>query len=234
PERPRVMGQFAGCIQGMGEACRALSFPIVSGNVSLYNETSGKGIHPTPVIGGVGLLDDAALAVGIGFTDPDLTILLVGETQGWLGCSAYLRELLGQEEGAPPPVDLDAELRNGDFTRMQILARRARACHDLSEGGLAVALAEMALAGGIGAEIAAPPGEIPLHAWLFGEDQARYLIATKNPAAVLADAEAAGIPLAAIGSTGGEALTLPGTAPISLTALREAHEGWLPGYMDGA
>ncbi|MDA0702551.1 MAG: phosphoribosylformylglycinamidine synthase subunit PurL [Proteobacteria bacterium] len=233
PERPRVMGQFAGCIEGMGEACRALSFPIVSGNVSLYNETSGKGIHPTPVIGGVGLLDDVTLAMGIGFPDPDLTILLVGETQGWLGCSAYLREILGREEGAPPPVDLDAELRNGDFTRMQILARRARACHDLSEGGLAVALAEMALAGGIGAEIPAAPEGVPLHAWLFGEDQARYLIATKNPVAVLADAEAAGIPVVAIGRTGGEALTLPGSAPISLTALREAHEGWLPGYMDG-
>src|SRR5579863_6129416 len=148
PERPEIMGQFAGCIEGIREACLALDYPVVSGNVSFYNETNGKGILPTPVIGGVGVIDDVAKAVSIAFKAAGEAILVFGATIGHLGCSIYLRELLGREEGAPPPVDLAAERRNGDFIRGLIAAGRLSACHDLADGGLLVALAEMALAGG--------------------------------------------------------------------------------------
>ena len=117
PEKPEIMGQFVACLEGIGEACRALDFPIVSGNVSLYNETQGKGILPTPSIGGVGLVADVTKSVGLAFRAPGEKILLVGETEGWLGQSIYLREILGREEGAPPPVDLAKESAHGDFVR---------------------------------------------------------------------------------------------------------------------
>src|SRR5690349_1166746 len=170
PQRPEIMGQLVGCIEGMAEACKALDYPVISGNVSLYNETNGKGILPTPAIGGVGLIDDAGKAVTLAFKRPGDAILLIGETKGHLGSSLYLREVLGREDGAPPPVDLAAERRNGDAVRAEILAGRIGACHDVSDGGLLVALAEMAMAGGIGASVAAPPG-VPAHAFWFGEDQ---------------------------------------------------------------
>ncbi|MDQ4061470.1 MAG: phosphoribosylformylglycinamidine synthase subunit PurL, partial [Pseudomonadota bacterium] len=136
PERPEIMGQFAGCVQGIGEACRALAFPVVSGNVSLYNETNGEAVLPTPTIGGVGLVRDVSRTVSLAFKAAGEAVLLVGETRGWLGQSLYLREILGREDGAPPPVDLGAELRNGDFVRGLIEAGRVTACHDLSDGGL--------------------------------------------------------------------------------------------------
>ena len=146
PERPEIMGQFVGCIRGIAEACKALDFPVVSGNVSLYNETNGRAILPTPSIGGVGLIDDFTKSATLAFKRAGETILLVGETTGWLGQSMYLRELCGREEGAPPPVDLIEERENGDFVRALILDGTASAAHDLSDGGLAVALAEMAMA----------------------------------------------------------------------------------------
>ena len=168
------MGQFAGCIEGIRKACLALDYPVVSGNVSFYNETNGKGILPTPVIGGVGLVADVARIVSIAFKAEGQAIVLMGETKGHLGCSLYLREILGREEGPPPPVDLAAERRIGDFVRGRIEAGELTACHDLADGGLLVALAEMALAGRIGAEITLPR-DIPAHGFCFGEDQARYL-----------------------------------------------------------
>jgi phosphoribosylformylglycinamidine synthase len=235
PERPEIMGQFVGCIRGIGEACRALDFPVVSGNVSLYNETNGRGILPTPTIGGVGLLDDVTVHARIGFRREGEAVLLVGETKGWLGQSVWLRDVAGREEGAPPPVDLAVEKRNGDFVRTLIRDRRVDTVHDLSDGGLGVALAEMAMAGGIGATVTALPDGIPVHAALFGEDQARYLLAVPEPEAgrILAEAAKAGVPAVRIGSTGGDTLTLPGEAPISIQAMRDAHEGWLPAYMAG-
>ena len=232
PERPQIMGQFAGACQGMGAACRALDFPVVSGNVSLYNETNGEAILPTPVIGGVGVIDDLDHRAAIALPGHGLALVLIGETAGWLGASLYLREIEGREDGAPPPVDLDAERRNGDFVRNLIVAGSVSACHDLSDGGVLVALAEMALAGGVGAEIQAP-GNVPPHAWLFGEDQGRYLFAVEDPAPVLATAAQAGVPAAIVGRTGGDSLTVAGYRPISLADLRTAHEGWLPHYMDG-
>jgi phosphoribosylformylglycinamidine synthase len=238
PERPEIMGQFVGCVQGVAEACAALDMPVVSGNVSLYNETEGKGIPPTPVIGAVGLVDDIGQTTDIAFKAAGQAIVLIGETRGHLGASIYLRDLLGRREGTAPPVDLVAERRNGELVRGLIRAGRVNACHDLSDGGLAVALAEMALAGDLGAETHRPddgaPGadETPPHAWLFGEDQARYLVTAPEAAPVLEAARAAGVPAARIGTTGGRALTLPGGAPISLGELRAVREGWLPRYMD--
>jgi phosphoribosylformylglycinamidine synthase len=231
PERPEIMGQFVGCVQGMAEACRALDFPVVSGNVSLYNETNGKAIPPTPTIGGVGLLSDVARMATLVFKAAGEAIVLVGETRGHLGCSLYLREILKREDGAPPPVDLAAERRNGDFIRRQIERGAVTAAHDLSDGGLLVALAEMALASGIGAEIAVPDKTPPWHAWLFGEDQGRYLLTTRDAPALLVAAKAAGVAAATVGKTGGDGLTVRGERSISLSQLRAAHESWLPRYM---
>src|SRR5712692_6031386 len=230
PERPEIMGQFVGCIEGMREACLALDYPVVSGNVSLYNETNGKGILPTPVIGGVGLIDDAAKSVTLAFKRPGEAILLVGETRGHLGSSLYLREIAGREDGAPPPVDLGAERRNGDAVRIEILAGRVSACHDVSDGGLLVALAEMAMAGGVGASVMARAGA-PAHAFWFGEDQGRYVLTTSDPDAVTARLGAAGVPARRLGTTGGDSLTVEGADAISTAELRRINEAWLPAYM---
>ncbi|MEL0144585.1 MAG: AIR synthase related protein, partial [Alphaproteobacteria bacterium] len=230
PERPEIMGQIVGVVQGMGAACRALDSPVVSGNVSLYNETNGQPILPTPVIGCVGLLGDLDKRAGMAFASEGEAVFVAGETTGWLGCSIYQRDMAGGTRGAPPPVDLDTERRNGDFVRGSIHARQVTACHDVSDGGLAVALADMAIAGRMGAEIDHKPG-IAVHAWLFGEDQARYVVTTADPDGFAVAAEAAGVPVTRIGTTGGAALTLPAAGPISVESLREAHERWLPEYM---
>jgi phosphoribosylformylglycinamidine synthase len=231
PERPETMGQFVGCIHGIAEACKALDFPVVSGNVSLYNETNGRAILPTPTIGGVGVLDDFTKSATIAFKAEDEDILLIGATSGWLGQSLYLREICEREEGAPPPVDLAAERRNGDFVRSLIADGIATAVHDISDGGLLTTLAEMAMASGIGAELEAPP--LGAHAFWFGEDQGRYVV-TLPPGKtdkVLDRARAAGIPIRPLGTTGSDALTLAGEHPILITRLRESFEGWLPAYM---
>src|SRR5690606_3517185 len=234
PERPEIMGQIVGCIEGMREAGLALDFPVVSGNVSLYNETNGSGILPTPTIGGLGVVDDLAAVPSTGFTADGEVILLIGETAGHLGASAYLRDIEGREEGAPPPVDLAVERRNGDFVRSLIADGIVTACHDVSDGGLFVTVAEMALAGNMGAAIEAQNLGMPIYAWLFGEDQARYVVATMAPERVLAAASAAGVPVRRIGFAGGDALTVNGDYPISLAALRGLHEAWLPDYMNAA
>jgi phosphoribosylformylglycinamidine synthase II len=234
PERPETMGQFVGCLEGIGEAARALDFPIVSGNVSLYNETRGSGISPTPAIGGVGLIDDVAKVSRTGFSREGEAILLIGASKGHLGQSVYLRDLCSAAAGAPPPVDLAVERRNGEFVRDLVLAGRVSAAHDLSDGGLAVALAEMALAGVVGARIERLPDGLA-YAQLFGEDQARYLVSATDAesVAIERDAHARGVEIMAIGLTGGDALNLPGEAPILLDELRKAHEQPLPSYMAG-
>jgi phosphoribosylformylglycinamidine synthase len=233
PQKPEIMGQFAGAIIGMAEACQALDFPVVSGNVSLYNETEGKPILPTPTIGAVGIIDDIAFAVGSRIRSDGLAIVLIGDTTGWLGQSLYLREACGREEGAPPPVDLAVERRNGDFVRAQIANRRVVACHDLSDGGLLVALAEMCLAGGTGADISLPAGNVvPSHAFLYGEDQARYLIACNSAEERVQAAQAAGVPATVLGYSGGASLIVKGLLSLTLSELRSAHEAWLPAYMN--
>ena len=232
PEKPEIMGQFAAAIRGMAAACEALDFPVVSGNVSLYNETEGKAILPTPAIGGLGVLDDAAQAVGLALP-PWLDIVLIGATTGWLGQSIWLREIAGREDGAPPPVDLAVERANGDFVRTYILNGTIRACHDVSDGGVLVALAEMAMASGIGARMMAHPRDIPGHAFWFGEDQARYLVAVADHVSFTRIAEAAGIPAMRLGTSGGQNLTLPDGGTISIGTLRAAHERFFPSWMDG-
>jgi phosphoribosylformylglycinamidine synthase II len=231
PEKPEIMGQFAAAIRGMAAACEALDFPVVSGNVSLYNETEGKGILPTPAIGGLGVLDDAAQAVGIGLT-PWLDIVLIGQTKGWLGQSLWLREVNGREDGAPPPVDLAVERANGDFVRARILSGEIRACHDVSDGGILVAIAEMAMATGTGARLTAHPREITGHAFWFGEDQARYLVVVPDSASFIRAADAAGIPAMRLGTSGGGDLTLPDGGTISVESLRAENAAFFPAWMD--
>ncbi len=234
PERPPIMGQFVGCIEGMGEACRALDFPVVSGNVSFYNETNGKGILPTPVIGGVGLIEDWRRVVDIAPRDGDLLIAICAGgdgSEGWLGASLYLREIAGREDGAPPPVDLELERRNGELVRDLIAKSSVYACHDVSDGGLLVALAEMALAAGVGMSLARTGEDAPAHAFWFGEDQGRYIVASSEPGKVLAAAKDAGAAAAVIGRAGGDKLTVDSAEPISIADLRRAHEAWLPAYM---
>ncbi|HEX9448289.1 MAG TPA: phosphoribosylformylglycinamidine synthase subunit PurL, partial [Dongiaceae bacterium] len=235
PQRPEIMGQFAGCIEGMVAACKALDYPVISGNVSLYNETNGKGILPTPVIGGVGVIDDVAKSVSIPFKAAGETILVIGDTKGHLGASIYLREIHGREEGAPPPVDLAAERRNGDFVRGLIAAGQVTASHDCADGGLLIALAEMAMASGIGAKIDIA-GDVPAHAYLFGEDQGRYVLTVAASAAdaVIAAAKAAGVPVTRLGSTDGERLDLGKHGSIAVAALRSAHEAFFPRLMSAA
>ncbi len=228
PEKPRIMGQFAGAVRGMAAACTALDFPVISGNVSLYNETEGRAILPTPAIGGVGVLEDVAQAVGLSMP-AGCEIIVVGETKGWLGQSLWLREIAGREEGAPPPVDLAAERRNGDFVRGQILAGKVRACHDAADGGLLVALAEMCMASGVGAEITRQ-GD---HAFWFGEDQGRYILAVEDGAALLAAARAAGVPAERLGHSSGRTLVMPGADAIDISRLVAAHEATLPALMQG-
>jgi len=233
PQKPEIMGQFAGAIMGMAEACTALEFPVVSGNVSLYNETEGRPILPTPTIGAVGVIEDITHAVDSRLTQAGLAIILIGETKGWLGQSLYLRELQGREEGAPPPVDLAVERRNGNFVRRQIWTGRVQACHDLSDGGLLVALTEMCLAGGTGVTVRQPAGTgIPSHAFFYGEDQARYLIASGSGDDILEAARKAGVPAVLLGYSGGAQLIVEGLVSLPLAEIRQAHEGWLPAYMD--
>jgi phosphoribosylformylglycinamidine synthase subunit PurL len=231
PERPEIMGEFVGAIDGMREACIALDYPVVSGNVSLYNETEGNAILPTPVMGGVGLIADARDAVDLALKRDGDSLILIGETSGHLGCSLYLREIEGCEAGPPPEVDLAAERKNGDFVRAQIRAGRVGACHDLSDGGFLAAVAEMAMAGGRGVSFDPLPAALPRHAFLFGEDQARYLVETPDPDALLAEARGAGVAARVVGAVGGVALTLPGVGAISVGALRATNEAWLPDFM---
>ena len=230
PERAQTMGELVGCIEGIGEAARALDFPVVSGNVSLYNETMGEGIPPTPAIGGVGLVDDVGRSATLAFKAAGDDILLIGGAPGWLGRSAWLMTVAGREDGAPPPVDLKAERCNGEFVASLIRAQRVTAVHDVSDGGLAVALAEMAMAGAMGATIAT---EDPEHAFLFGEDQGRYVLAAPpgKTEAIAEEARRLAVPFSRIGVTGGETLRL-GATTIALAALREAYENWLPDFMD--
>jgi phosphoribosylformylglycinamidine synthase len=233
PEKPETMGQIVRATDGMAEACRALDFPVVSGNVSLYNETNGVAIPPTPTVGAVGLLEDYDLRMGFGNVADGDTLILIGESHGELGASIYLREILGREDGAPPPVDLGAERKNGDFVRGLIPTGLIAGLHDLSDGGLLIAAADVALASKIGITLNAS-SHLHAHPYLFGEDQARYLIATPDPDAVLAAAKEAGVHANLAGVAGGNAFASADLFSISLDALRTAHEAWLPGFMGAA
>jgi phosphoribosylformylglycinamidine synthase len=227
PQRPEIMGQIVGCLEGMGDACRALDYPIVSGNVSLYNESKatggGSAILPTPAIGGVGLMQDYAKSATIPFKAAGEAVFVIGKNNGHLGQSLWLREIHGREEGAPPPVDLATERAHGEFVRTLIAEGKVSAVHDVSDGGLLVALAEMAMASGIGVELE----QIGDHFTAFGEDQARYVVTS----AVADTIQAAGIPMTRIGTTGGDAVRGAGFA-VSVADLRDANEGFFKDWMD--
>ena len=232
PERPEIMGQFVGAIEGMNEACRAFDYPVVSGNVSLYNETNGQAIPPTPAVGGVGLIPDLEQFKTLSGAKDGDTLVLIGAHEGWLGSSIYMREILRREDGAPPPVDLEAEKRNGDYVRKLIRMRRVNAVHDCSDGGLAITACEMAFASNLGVSLSAN-NVLPTHAWLFGEDQGRYLLAVEpnsvNP--VISTAQSKGIPAQVVGTVGGERISAAGGFDVSLEGLREKHEAFLPELM---
>ncbi len=230
PERPEIMGQIVRAIEGMALACRELDFPVVSGNVSLYNETNGQAIPPTPTVGAVGLIADYARRADFSSLRPGDTLVLLGESHGALGASMYLREILGREDGAPPPVDLAQERKIGDFVRDMIKGEQVTVVHDLSDGGLVAAAAEMALASGVGITLKLA-GDLPAHAELFGEDQARYLVAVADAEPILAAARAAGVPARQIGEAGGEHLAAADLFQLPLSQLRDAYEGWMPAYM---
>ena len=227
PQRPEIMAQFTGCLDGMGDACRALDFPIVSGNVSLYNESKatggGSAILPTPAIGGIGLLQNVAQMATVAFKGEGEAIYIIGETAGHLGQTIYLRELHASEAGPPPPVDLTKERAHGDVVRRLVLAGKLTAVHDVSDGGLLVAVAEMALAGNIGATL----DTITDAATAFGEDQARYIVTTTDASAL----EAADVPVTRIGTTAGNTIKVNGKA-VALSDLRTAHEGFFPALME--
>ena len=242
PQRPEIMGQIVGCLEGMSEACVALDTPIISGNVSLYNESKatggGSAILPTPAIGAVGILADWSKSATIAFKAAGEDILILGHTVGHLGQSIWLREIHGREEGPPPPVDLAAERRAGDLIQSLIAEGLVTAVHDCSDGGAAVALAEMALAGNIGVIVPIVPQIPDPAAILFGEDQGRYIVTTRAAATVRARATEANIFSIPLGTTGGDAVGFDmidrgGGQSISLTNLRAAHEGFFPALMDG-
>jgi phosphoribosylformylglycinamidine synthase len=236
PERPEIMGEFVEAVKGMADACTALSFPVVSGNVSLYNETNGVAIPPTPAIGGIGLIPNIAEMATIALKRDGDALLLIGAEGSHLGQSLYQELASGGYDGAPPPVDLASERRTGDLVRALIREGRVSAVHDISDGGLLVAVAEMALAGGLGVALEAAPEGRPAHAVWFGEDQGRYLVAAApdEAARILQEAAKAGIPARRVGKAAGDALKLPGEAPLLLGSLRTAHERWLPAFMGGS
>ncbi|MCW2365320.1 phosphoribosylformylglycinamidine synthase [Sphingobium sp. B7D2B] len=243
PQRPEIMGQIVGCLEGMSEACRALDYPIVSGNVSLYNESKatggGSAILPTPAIGGVGLLPDVERMCTIAFKDVGDIIFLVGERTGSLGQSLWLRQvhgLEGRDAGPPPPVDLPTERRTGDFVREAIRCGAITACHDVSDGGVAVAVTEMALAGGIGAILDQPLAGTTAETY-FAEDQGLYVVTVRDAALVemLSHAEARGVTVARLGRTIANRIIfeLPESDhSVALADLRTAHEGFFPALMD--
>ena len=250
PQRPEIMAQIVGCLEGMGDACRALDYPIVSGNVSLYNESKatggGSAILPTPAIGGVGVLEDVSKMATIGFKAPEEQIILIGKSKGHLGQSLWLRELHGREDGSPPPVDLESERRAGEIVRRLINDGTMTAVHDVSDGGMLVAIAEMALVSNLGAHVDTEchSQATSAESFLFGEDQGLYVctVATNEIAQrVCKIIEAADLDFAYVGSTGIEPTLQIGDNPrdsghvaiIPLTDLRAAHESFFKNWMEG-
>ena len=233
PERPEIMGQFVYCIKGIGEAVGALDMPIVSGNVSLYNETNGQAILPTPTIGAVGLIEDTNCIASVGGMNQGDTVFLIGSEAEHLGQSLYLREVLGREEGPAPSVDLLKEKMRGEFVRATIRNGEVTACHDISDGGLAVALAEMCMASGLGMDVELDSA--CMHAALFGEDQSRYIVAVPDAFANMfaANAEGWGVFFTRLGTVEGKQLKIGNAVSLSIEEMKTAHESWLPSYMEG-
>ena len=211
PEKPEVMAQFEAAVRGIADACRVLGAPVVSGNVSLYNETDGRAIPPTPTVGMVGLLEDVDKHVRTPFRANGDLIAVLGETRDELGASEFLRVVRGRDEGPCPDVDLEAEKRLVDLLATLAEKGLLASAHDVSDGGLAVALAESAMQGGIGATIALD-GAARSTALLFGESTGRAVVSFKpeNEAAVRDLAKEKGVPFSAAGWVGGDRLRIDG------------------------
>ena len=224
------MGQIVTGIRGIGEACEALGTPIVSGNVSLYNETEGKPILPTPVIGGVGLKAKADPRISIAYKTEGIPLVRLGPkpTAADLGQSAWQRIIAQDSKGDIPALDLDLEKRTGELVRKAIQSSWVEAAHDVSEGGTLVTVAEMAMASGMGAHLnRLAPGT----AAYFGETCATYILAMAEPALILTHASAVGVKAQIIGKTGGTTLKLKDRQEIALSRLQDLHAGWMPTYM---
>ena len=237
PEKPEIMTQLAQSVVGMGEAARALDTPVVSGNVSLYNETDGRAIRPCPVIGMVGVIEDYATAIGMAPTAAGQTLMVVGQdsahNDGWLGASLYARHRAGEPVAAPPPVDLQAERRAGEFMQAQIAAGQIIAAHDISDGGLAVSVAEICMAANLGATLSCPDGGNP-HGWAFGEDQGRYLITVDNPDQLTTAAKVANVDVCIIGIiTASDELKFADGDAISVSTMINNVEATIPALMQG-
>ena len=237
PEKPEIMAQLAQSVVGMGKAALHLNTPVVSGNVSLYNETDGVAIRPCPVVGMVGVIDDVTEAVGNQFVAADQDIFILGQDNstddGWLGESLYAAHHGVTAIYAPPPVDLDAEKRTGDLLRQLIAEKLVTAAHDISDGGLGVAVAEMSLHTSFGVHITLPASG-NMHGWAFGEDQARYVVTTPDAESLIAAAKSAAIPIARIGTVTAQAeLQFGDHDTISVKTLRSLSEGCLPALMAG-
>ncbi|MGB2020383.1 MAG: phosphoribosylformylglycinamidine synthase subunit PurL [Candidatus Puniceispirillaceae bacterium] len=235
PEKQDIMAQIVGAVTGMGKACKVLDTPVVSGNVSLYNETDGMAIQPCPVIGMIGIIDDWQQAVGTGLSETDNALFVIGQTDkttdGWLGCSVYAREISGREGGAPPSVDPELEGRHGTLVRRAIAEGLIDAAHDISDGGLMVAMAEMVMTGQCGAKITLPDSDT-LHGWAFGEDQARYILSVRDAAAFTALCDSASIDAVQIGKTILETqLTAGSLPPISKEEMVRWHTSPIPDLM---
>ena len=234
PEKPEIMAQIVAGVDGIGEACRALDFPVIGGNCSLYSETNGEGILPTPAIGGVGLMADVHRMATIALKREGDAIIVIGETRGHLGQSIFMREIQHTEAGACPPVDLATEKKNGDFVRGLIETGRVDTVHDVSDGGLLVALAEMALAGNIGLEVGIAGETTESIPFFFGEDQARYILAVpaEQTQDILDEARDHGIFVTALGKThAAKSLRVANEGEIALSDLRTGYESWFPNYM---
>ena len=250
PQRPEIMAQIVGCLEGMGDACRALDFPIVSGNVSLYNESKatggGSAILPTPAIGGVGLLDDYEQMATIEFKAEGVSqgIWVIGGFGTHLGQSLWLREICGREDGVPPPVDLEQERAAAQLVRESISNGWVTAVHDCSDGGLLVAICEMALAGNVGAQINSSEiytSEIGHAAMMFGEDQSRYVVTVIDAEdhRIVERGKELGVAVSWVGyaypdedyiEVGDGVINF---AEVPLTALREASDSFFRDWMEG-
>ena len=243
PQRSEIMGQFVGCVEGMAEACRELDFPVVSGNVSLYNETKNEdgsvfAILPTPAIGGVGLLDEWEKSATIALKADGEFIMLLGGPPlsggaGHLDQSLWLREIAGRSAGPPPAVDLKLERQTGEFVRRLIQSRAVTAVHDVSDGGVLITVAEMALAGErrLNRGFSAHGSTSSDPALFFGEDQGRYVVTTANSEELVDLARREGLSCIQIGIVGGDVLDISDDYSVDLASLRTAHDGFFPKLM---
>ena len=232
PEKEEIMGQFAGVVTGMIEACQILDYPVVSGNVSLYNETNGKGINPTPAIGGVGLIEDLNHFSTAFLKRDNDNLLIIGKTNGHLGQSIYLKEILNITSGQPPKVNLEDERKIGNTIRDLININKLDTVHDISDGGFLIALAEMSISGGIGVKLNLDEGSMN-HRFLFGEDQGRYIIAL--PDSMLTSITdiliSKNIFYQNIGKSYGEKIIINDNEEIQIKSLKKIHENWFKNYL---